>query len=220
MSSNLTRLNLISEICDISIRDLIRLDLISEICDIPIQDLILIEKCKISIETYVQGVGEWAKRDDGFGLWGIGKGFIYDDYINSKEEKPEGYYNIYIRVFPKTGHWYIGCTYKNAWERHCEDFEIYYRNTWKQTRLDTKIGKFYRNLTVDDPVMIATIDQVYNIHSALYIETQLINHFSNPSRSSLPVELCLNTDDCYNIQQMKNLLSCEFIPMKTQPTQN
>jgi hypothetical protein len=176
--------------------------IVEDICDMTLQNLTLIERCKNSIETYVQGVGDWTKRDDGFGLWGIGKGFIYDDYINSKEEKPEGYYNIYIRVFPKTGHWYIGCTNKDAsWERHCEDVEVYYRNTWEQTRLDTKISKFYRKLATDEPVMIATFAQVDRSHSPLDIESQLIYHFSNPSLSSLPVELCLNTDDCWSLKE-------------------
>lgn len=162
-------------------------------CDITLKNRLIFLKCKRDIEEYhVEGFQGWERRDDGFDFSGVDKGFIYTDYTNSIEMKNG--HAVYIRIYANTGHWYIGVSAHAAWERHCGDMSKSHRKS------SSKIYQFYRDLLFDEPVMILTIALLECRKDAIIIEKTLIKHFSNPFVSTLPVNLCLNTQEIWSVK--------------------
>ena len=123
----------------------------------------------------------------------------YDDNDNSIDSK------VYFRLFPETGHWYIGSTKKySAIDRHYEDF-----SRAKRSIANSKIMKFYReNLNTSLQVRVVIIATHTYLNSTRYLESKLIDYFTNrynyrTNRTNLPIDLCLNSD-----QSLKNPKIC------------
>jgi len=123
---------------------------------------------------------------------------INDFYINHNDYDDNDNDNsidskVYFRLFPETGHWYIGSTKKySAIARHHEDF-----NRAKRSIANSKIMKFYReNLNTSLQVRVVIIATHTYLNSSRYLESKLIDYFTNRSnhRANLPIGLCLNSD--------------------------
>jgi hypothetical protein len=117
---------------------------------------------------------------------------------------------VYFRLFPTTGHWYIGYTMRKfADSRHSGDVSTAKR---KKDTYSSSIIEFYKQYP-DIPAIIFTVAQVNNVKTALLIESRLLRHFTDPSNNTpLPIHLCLNSEGIYCPPRPKRELPPRPIP--------
>jgi len=115
-----------------------------------------------------------------------------DEYIDTMK--------VYLRLYKPTGHYYIGYTQQySVARRHRQDLYESFAER-KQYRL----VDFYRHVLdtdddFEDNFLLFVLTEVDSVATAKIIEEKLIQHFTEPTNeTSLPIELCLNTEHVYN----------------------